>query len=80
MNIEHGIIVLLVIALLYYLYTHGSLINDLMNIPHDNNPQLKMVKDKHLPFGDFTVKDVTMCLHPGYIIWDQFHGNTCRYS
>ena len=47
LKVEHGIIAVLVVALLYIVYTHRSLLSDLSLVPHDNNPQLKAVKDKH---------------------------------
>jgi len=47
LKVEHGIIAVLVLALLYYVSSHQSLLNDLMGVPYDNNPQLKAVTDKH---------------------------------
>ena len=47
LKVEHAIIAVLVLALLYYVYKHRSLLSDLMGVPHDNNPQLKAVKEKH---------------------------------
>lgn len=47
-KVEHAIIAVLVLALLYYVYSHRSLLNDLSVVPHDNNPQLKEVKGKHV--------------------------------
>jgi len=44
---EHAFIGVLVLALLYYVYSHHSLLGDLMSVPHDNNPHLKAVKEKH---------------------------------
>ena len=51
MKVEYGIIAVLSIVLLYYVYSHHYLIGDLMLVPHDNNPQLKAVKDKHIVGG-----------------------------
>ena len=62
MKVEHRIIALLIliIALLvlyllynvskYYslFYKHTNALNALYTVPHDNNPQLKAVKDKHM--------------------------------
>jgi len=53
LKVEHPIIALLVVALLYYVYTHQSLVSDLSRVPHDNNPQLKVVKDKHCKYGSY---------------------------
>ena len=47
LKVEHAIIAVLVLVLLYYVMSHHSLLNDLRGVPHDNNPQLKAVKDKH---------------------------------
>jgi len=47
LKVEHAIIAVLVLALLYYVYSHHSLLGDLMSVPHDNNPRLKAVKGKH---------------------------------
>lgn len=44
---EHIIILALVVALLYSVSKHYNLLSDLSKVPHDNNPQLKIVKDKH---------------------------------
>jgi len=46
-KVEHAIIAVLVLALLYYVYSHSSLVNDLISVSHENNPKLKAVKDKH---------------------------------
>jgi len=46
-KVEHAIIAILVLALLYYVFSHRSLLSDLSLVPHDNNPQLKIVKDEH---------------------------------
>ena len=46
-KVEHAIIGVLVLALLYYVYSHQSLLSDLSLVPHKGNPQLKSVKDKH---------------------------------
>ena len=47
LKVEYGIIAILSIAIIYYIFTHYSLLRDLSNVPHDNNPQLKKIKDKH---------------------------------
>ena len=44
---EHVAIAVLVVALVYYVSKHQSLLSDLSLVPHDNNPPLKAVKDKH---------------------------------
>jgi len=46
-KVEHAIIAVLVLALLYYVISHRSLVRDLSFVPHDNNPQLKAVAKKH---------------------------------
>jgi hypothetical protein len=47
LKVEHGIIALLLIAFLYYFFTHQSLLSDLSRVPDKGNPQLKVVKGKH---------------------------------
>ena len=47
LKVEHAIIAVLVLALLYYVYSHQSLLSDLRFVPHQGNPQLKAVKEKH---------------------------------
>ena len=49
-TLEYIIIALLLIAFLYYFFTHQSLLSDLSRVPDTNNPKLKMVKDKHISF------------------------------
>ena len=46
-KVEHAIIAVLVLTILYYVMSHRSLLRDLRLVPHDNNPQLKSVKEKH---------------------------------
>jgi len=47
LKVEHGIIAVLVLALLYYVISHQSLLNDLSVVPHEGNPHLKAVAKKH---------------------------------
>ena len=47
LKVEHLIIALLSILLIYYFLTHKSLISDLHKIDHMNNPRLKEIIDKH---------------------------------
>tara|TARA_Y100000389_G_scaffold165098_1_gene169139 strand:+ start:1804 stop:2004 length:201 start_codon:yes stop_codon:yes gene_type:complete len=47
LEVEHGIIALLLLAILYYFYKHQSLLSDLLRVPDEGNPELKMVKGKH---------------------------------
>ena len=50
-KVEHAIIAVLVLVLLYYVYSHRSLRRDLSLVPNKGNPHLKAVKEKHfLPF------------------------------
>ena len=46
-TLEHIIIAILSIAVIYYIVTHYSLLSDLSRVPDNVNPQLKAVKDKH---------------------------------
>jgi len=77
LKVEHGIIAVLVLALLYYVYSHHSLLNDLSGVPHDNNPQLKVVKEKHssscTPGGDCGFFGAQNCRCDGSCGWG---GNT----
>ena len=52
LKVEHAIIAVLVLALLYYVYIHYSLLGDLSLVPNNNNPKLKVVKNKHYPGED----------------------------
>ena len=47
---EHVAIAVLVVALVYIVSKHRSLLDDLGSVLHDNNPQVKAVKDKHCPY------------------------------
>jgi len=47
LKVEHAIIAVLVLVLLYYIYSHYSLLGDLSLVPNNNNPKLKAIKDKH---------------------------------
>jgi hypothetical protein len=53
LKVEHGIIAILLLAFLYYFYTHQSLLSDLSRVPDNGNPQLKVVKGKHEMFNAF---------------------------
>ena len=47
LKFEHGIIALLLIALLYYIVAHYSLVSDLSRVPDKGNQKLKAIKGKH---------------------------------
>ena len=47
LKVEYGIIAILLLAFLYYFFTHQSLLSDLSLVPHEGNEQLKGVKEKH---------------------------------
>lgn len=47
LKVEHAIIAVLVLALLYYVYKHNSLLSDVIDVSHRDNPHLKAVKEKH---------------------------------
>jgi len=51
LKVEHGIIAILLIAFLYYFFTHQSLLSDLSSVPDKGNPELKAVKGKHQCFS-----------------------------
>jgi len=46
-TLEHAIILILAIALIYYVIQHRNLLTDLFRIPDRDHPELKSVKDKH---------------------------------
>jgi hypothetical protein len=46
-TLEHIIIAILSIALLYYIVNHYSLLGDLFKVDDTNHPQLKALKSKH---------------------------------
>ena len=52
LKVEHGIIAILLLAFLYYFFTHQSLLSDLSSVPDNGNPELKAVKGKHGWWGD----------------------------
>ena len=47
LTVEHAIILILAIALIYYVVKHRNLVTDLVRIPDRDHPELKSVKDKH---------------------------------
>ena len=47
LKVEHGIIAILLIALLYYIVSHYSLVSDLFRVPDKGNQKLKVIKGKH---------------------------------
>ena len=46
-TLEHAIILILDVALIYYMVQHKNLLTDLFRIPDRGHPELKAVKDKH---------------------------------
>ena len=46
-TLEHAIILILAVALIYYMVQHKNLLTDLFRIPDRGHPELKAVKDKH---------------------------------
>jgi hypothetical protein len=55
-TLEHAIILILAVALIYYVIQHRNLLTDLFRIPDRGHPELKAVKDKH---------DVNWCCDTG---------------
>ena len=53
LTLEHAIILILAVALIYYVVKHRNLLTDLFRIPERDHPELKVVKDKH--------KSITFC-------------------
>jgi len=46
-TLEHALILILAVALIYYVVKHKNLLTDLVRIPERDHPELKAVKDKH---------------------------------
>ena len=46
-TLEHAIILILAVAVIYYMVQHRNLLTDLFRIPDRGHPELKAVKDKH---------------------------------
>ena len=46
-TLEHAIILILTIAVIYYVVQHRNLLTDLLSIPDRGHPELKKVKNKH---------------------------------
>ena len=49
-TLEHAIILILAIALIYYVIQHRNLLTDLLSIPDRDHPELKSVKGKHMNY------------------------------
>ena len=47
LTFEHAILLILAVALIYYMVRHNNLLTDLFRIPDRDHPELKAVKDKH---------------------------------
>ena len=47
LTLEHALILILAIAVIYYVVQHRNLLTDLFRIPDRDHPELKAVKDKH---------------------------------
>lgn len=46
-TLEHAIILILAIAVIYYVVQHSNLVKDIIDLPERDHPELKRVKDKH---------------------------------
>ena len=55
-TLEHAIIIVVALALLYYVVQHRNLLTDLSGIPDRDHSELKAVKEKHL-FGGIECAD-----------------------
>jgi hypothetical protein len=47
LTLEHAIILILAVALIYYVVKHRNLVTDIIDLPDRGNPELKAVKEKH---------------------------------
>jgi hypothetical protein len=46
-TLEHALILILAIALIYYVIQHSNLVKDIIDLPERDHPELKRVKDQH---------------------------------
>ena len=46
-TLEHALILILSVALIYYVIQHRNLVKDIIDLPERDHPELKAVKDKH---------------------------------
>ena len=46
-TLEHALILILAIAVIYYIIQHRNLVKDVLSIPDRGHPELKRVKGKH---------------------------------
>ena len=53
LTLEHAIIGLLALALIFYLFKYSDVRTDLLSIPDRGHPELKAVKDKHRICGHY---------------------------
>ncbi len=55
LTLEHVLILILSVALIYYVYNHHDLLNDIVTLPDRDNPQIKKVKSKHAIKFNFSI-------------------------
>ena len=48
LTLEHALILILAVALIYYIIQHKNLVKDVLSIPERDHPELKEVKKKHI--------------------------------
>ena len=46
-TLEHALILILAVAVIYYVIQHKNLVEDLFRIPERDHPELKAMKEKH---------------------------------
>ena len=46
-TLEHALILILALAVIYYVIQHRNVLTDLFRIPDRDHPELKAVKEKH---------------------------------
>ena len=47
LTLEHAIIAVVTLALIYYVIQYSNLVKDVFRIPDRDHPELKAVKEKH---------------------------------
>ena len=58
LTLEHAIIAVVTLALIYYVIQYSNLVKDVFRIPDRDHPELKVVKEKHHDH-------VSRCMLPG---------------
>ena len=55
LRLEHAIILILAVAVIYYVIQHRNVLTDLVRIPDRDHPELKRVKNKHFDWDRWSL-------------------------